>query len=64
MAKYSFPKELFVTKEDEGTEDEFLSAHTDASDAAVIGETRVVGHYILKSALVVETNVSVESSKS
>lgn len=41
------PKKVFIVREDEGTDDEFLSATTDLDSVAVMGDKRTVGIYEL-----------------
>jgi hypothetical protein len=48
------PKELFVSVENEGTDDEYLIANKDAAKLVEFGETKRVGLYVLKEMLIVE----------
>jgi hypothetical protein len=63
----SFPSEIFVTSEEEGTEDHYKQVHDTANEVAVgldLHTPKRVGRYLLAEILKVEAlpKVSVESS--
>lgn len=55
-----FPAELFITREEEGTDDEFLCSHLTAEETAMPDEVRRVARYVLETELQVRTKVIVE----
>lgn len=57
------PKELYVFRENEGTQDEFLITHETAHDAADLSENRIVGRYVLEETLEVSAMVSIKPTK-
>lgn len=52
--KKIFPKEIFVSQEEEGTKDEWLQVNKTAEEVATIGEKKRVGRYVLKDVVTVE----------
>ena len=54
MKKSPLSKTLFIVVEDEGTQDEFLSAHEKAADAAEQGVVKHGAVYELKEFITVE----------
>jgi hypothetical protein len=50
----SFPTEIFVTSEEEGTDDAYKQVHERAEDAAELQNTKRVGRYLLAEILKVE----------
>lgn len=54
-----FPKELYVTVEYEGTEDEFLLTNKNVEDVAQVGETVKVAVYELVRTVEVDTEIQV-----
>jgi hypothetical protein len=50
----SFPTEIFVTSENEGTEDAYKQVHETAQESAELNTTKRVGRYLLAEILKVE----------
>lgn len=48
------PKEIVVTLDNEGTDDEFLNTHLNAHEAAEHGVKKRGGVYVLKETITVE----------
>lgn len=57
--KNKLPKEIIVSCEEEGNQDEFLEVHENIDDVAVIGERKKVGRYVLKEVITVTAEVKV-----
>lgn len=56
-----FPKTLFVTKEEAGSEDEFLQPFEDIDLAAVVGEEITVAVYEFKEVKTLITKIEFKS---
>jgi len=55
-----FPKEIYLTIEEESGGDKYLNMNEALKDAAVIGEAKKVGIYKLQKIMVVETMVKLK----
>lgn len=50
----TLPKKLFVTLENPGTQDEYLSAQVDKKGMVEMGQIKEIGEYVLKRRVEVE----------
>lgn len=53
----TFPDQIFVSQEQQGTEDEWLQVNKTVDETAIIGEKKRIGRYVLHEVLTVETKV-------
>lgn len=54
-----FPAEIYLTIEEEGTENEYLQVHTTPDTAAKVGEAVRTGRYMLHETVEVNAQVTV-----
>ena len=59
----TFPAEIYVSVEEEGTEEQYFQVHTEADTAAEIGVKRRIGRYMLHETQTVEGKVVLVSTK-
>ncbi len=59
MEQKSFPEKLYITRENEGEEEEFFNPHETVDETAEIGKEVSVAVYELVSISTVRTNVEV-----
>jgi hypothetical protein len=59
MRTKTFPTEIFVTSENEGTDDAYKQVHSTATDAAEMLTKKRVGRYLLAEVLKVEGTAKV-----
>lgn len=60
---HPFPAEIFLTVEEEGTENEFFLVHMDTTSTAEIGKERHVGRYMLDETLRIGTKIVLLGTK-
>ena len=58
--KSKFPKKVFISVEDEGSENEFLTVNNNMDTIGVVGEEIKVGVYTLEKIVTVVTEVKVK----
>lgn len=58
-----YPKQIFVSREETGTENEWLQVNKTVGETACIGKKKRIGHYVLKEVLTVESKVVVTTQK-
>jgi hypothetical protein len=57
----NYPKELFVIRENEGSEDEYLNTTETAEETAELGKKKRVARYVLEDVITVEGKAIVVS---
>lgn len=57
-----YPTDIYISRENPDTEDEYFSVQESAEEGAEIGTKKSVGHYVLKKTLTVEAKAVITVS--